>query len=183
LNLKVASWFLLVRIFYKRTCKVIPWGESWQLKVLILNEDANPRIKWCQLISDNTWLLRINYSRKTIKNPRSVTLIGDKMFKKVRKVVNIIFGESKGFGPRNRESWWWNENDQENVRNKKECFKALLKRNNVEKLARYWKARYETRKVMSEARYEVFEVSYQDFGLRMVNLRYICMPNIEKGNQ
>lgn len=59
------------------------------------------------------------------------------MFKKVRKVVYIILGESKGFELRNRESWWWNENDQEKVRNKKECFKALLERNNVEKLARY----------------------------------------------
>ena len=37
------------------------------------------------------------------------------MAKKVEIVAKETLGESKGFGPRDKETWWWNEDVQEKV--------------------------------------------------------------------
>ncbi|KAM1052392.1 hypothetical protein ACFX2A_034585 [Malus domestica] len=43
----------------------------------------------------------------------------------IRKVAKEVLGESKGFAPHQKESWWWNEEVQTKVKAKKECCKAL----------------------------------------------------------
>ena len=43
----------------------------------------------------------------------------------IQKVANEVLGESKGFGFNDKKSWWWNENVQEQIKYKRECFKAL----------------------------------------------------------
>ena len=58
----------------------------------------------------------------------------DKMANSIWKVTNEVLGESKGFGPKYKESYWWNENVKENIKYKKECFKALQLGNKHEKL-------------------------------------------------
>lgn len=42
------------------------------------------------------------------------------MAKKIRKFVKAVMGESKGFGLRGKESWWWYEKVQEKVKNKRD---------------------------------------------------------------
>lgn len=34
------------------------------------------------------------------------------MAQEIRKVAKDMLGESRGFGPRSKESWWWNESVQ-----------------------------------------------------------------------
>lgn len=46
----------------------------------------------------------------------SATNIWNNMAQEIRKVVKDTFGESKDFGPRVKESWWWNENIISKVR-------------------------------------------------------------------
>jgi hypothetical protein len=41
--------------------------------------------------------------------------MGDKMAQYIRKVAKEMLGESGGFGPRGKESWWWNESVESNV--------------------------------------------------------------------
>ena len=43
----------------------------------------------------------------------------DDMANGIWKVANEVLGESKHFGPKDKESWWWNENVQENVKCKR----------------------------------------------------------------
>jgi len=33
----------------------------------------------------------------------------DKMAHEIKKVDKATLGESRGFGPRGKESWWWND--------------------------------------------------------------------------
>ncbi|KAM1874002.1 hypothetical protein ACFX13_007778 [Malus domestica] len=51
----------------------------------------------------------------------------DSMASCIRKVAKEVLGESKGFAPHQKESWWWNEEVQTKVKAKKECCKALYK--------------------------------------------------------
>ena len=56
----------------------------------------------------------------------------EEMANGIYKVAKEVLGESKGFGLKDKESWWWNENVQEKVKYKRECFKALQVGNNTE---------------------------------------------------
>jgi len=49
----------------------------------------------------------------------NVNLVWDKMFKKTRKVAKRELDELKGFGLRDKESCWWDEEVQDKVKNKK----------------------------------------------------------------
>ena len=66
-------------------------------------------------------------------------------------------GESKGFGLKDKESWWWNENVQEKIKCKREYFKALQLGNNMENWEKYWSSRRGTKKTVSKVRFKVFE--------------------------
>ena len=44
------------------------------------------------------------------------------MARKLEIVIKAIMGESKGFAPRDKEAWWWDDELQKQIRNKKNCF-------------------------------------------------------------
>lgn len=39
----------------------------------------------------------------------STNTMWDRMAEGIRKVAKETLGESRGFGPKDKESWWWNE--------------------------------------------------------------------------
>ena len=43
------------------------------------------------------------------------------------EMTNEVLDESKGFGPKDKESWWWNENVQEKIKYKRQCFNAGMR--------------------------------------------------------
>ncbi|KAH1099427.1 hypothetical protein GYH30_034870 [Glycine max] len=91
------------------------------------------------------------YWRKVVGKQGNANLIWDGMAKKIRKFVKAVMGESKGFGLRDKESWWQDEKVKENVKNKRQSLEILLGCNNAENWSRYQYAGNETRKVISEA--------------------------------
>ncbi|RZB42155.1 Ganglioside-induced differentiation-associated protein 2 [Glycine soja] len=88
------------------------------------------------------------------------------MSQEIIKVAKETLGESRGFGPRGKESWWWNESVQSKVRVKKECFKEWSRCRNSETWDKYKIARNETKKAVSEARAQAFDGLYQALGTR-----------------
>ncbi|KAL2947084.1 hypothetical protein AAZX31_20G050700 [Glycine max] len=88
------------------------------------------------------------------------------MSQEIIKVAKETLGESRGFGPRGKESWWWNESVQSKVRVKKECFKEWSRCRNSETWDKYKIARNETKKAVSEARVQAFDGLYQALGTR-----------------
>ncbi|KAL5195585.1 LINE-1 retrotransposable element ORF2 protein [Glycine soja] len=88
------------------------------------------------------------------------------MSQEIIKVAKETLGESRGFGPRGKESWWWNENVQSKVRVKKECFKEWSRCRNSETWDKYKIARNDTKKAVSEARAQAFDGLYQALGTR-----------------
>ncbi|KAM1765238.1 hypothetical protein ACFX11_004391 [Malus domestica] len=70
----------------------------------------------------------------------------------IRKVAKEVLGESKGFAPHQKESWWWNEEVQTKVKAKKECCKTLYKDRTDENGERYRRAKQEAKKAVREAK-------------------------------
>ncbi|RDX74741.1 hypothetical protein CR513_45471, partial [Mucuna pruriens] len=143
----IAIWYILntgeFTSTYKSEARASPPRLSIRIIAALYFFDSEEKKK---AQSDQYW-----------KSQSSANLIWDEMSKKVRKVSKAILGESKSFGPRDKESWWWNDNFQEKARNKKKCFKALHRCNNVENFTRYKKDRNETRKTVGEAQSKAFE--------------------------
>ncbi|KAM2059071.1 hypothetical protein ACFX16_031584 [Malus domestica] len=79
----------------------------------------------------------------------------------IRKVAKEVLGESKGFAPHQKESWWWNEEVQTKVKAKKECCKALYKERTDENGERYRKAKQEAKKAVREAKLAAYDDMYK----------------------
>lgn len=91
----------------------------------------------------------------------SVNDMWNKMAQEIRKLAKEALVESKGSGPRDKESQWWNESVQRKVRVKRVYFKEWSKCKNVETRNKYKKAKNETKKEVSEAKTQAFDGLYQ----------------------
>ncbi|KAH1225701.1 Craniofacial development protein 2 [Glycine max] len=162
---------------YCLNCKVIP-GESLttQHRVLVMDVRIRdrakrrspmvaPRIKWWQLKGEKQGIFQQKiWEGWCGQSQGSENDMWNKTSQEIIKVAKETLGESRGFGPRGKESWWWNESVQSKVRVKKECFKARCR--NSETWDKYKIARNETKKAVSEARAQAFDGLYQALGTR-----------------
>ncbi|KAL5190712.1 Craniofacial development protein 2 [Glycine soja] len=164
---------------YCLNCKVIP-GESLttQHRVLVMDVRIRdrakrrsplvaPRIKWWRLKGEKQGIFQQKiWEGWCGQSQGSANDMWNKMSQEIIKVAKETLGESRGFGPRGKESWWWNENVQSKVRVKKECFKEWSRCRNSETWDKYKIARNETKKAVSEARAQAFDGLYQALGTR-----------------
>ncbi|KAL5166906.1 Craniofacial development protein 2 [Glycine soja] len=164
---------------YCLNCKVIP-GESLttQHRVLVMDVRIRdrakrrsplvaPRIKWWHLKGEKQGIFQQKiWEGWCGQSQGSANDMWNKMSQEIIKVAKETLGESRGFGPRGKESWWWNENVQSKVRVKKECFKEWSRCRNSETWDKYKIARNETKKAVSEARAQAFDGLYQTLGTR-----------------
>jgi len=88
------------------------------------------------------------------------------MAHEIKKVAKETLGESRGFGPRGKESWWWNDSVQSKVRIKRDCFKAWSRCKNGETWDKYKLAKKEAKNAVSEAITQAFEGLYQSLGTK-----------------
>jgi len=93
-------------------------------------------------------------------------MIGGRGWHEIKKVAKETLGESRGFGPRGKESWWWNDRVQSKVWIKRDCFKDWSRCKNVETWDKYKIARKEAKKAVNEARTQAFEGLYQSLGTK-----------------
>jgi len=86
-----------------------------------------PRIKWRHLKGEKQRIFQLKILEGGFSQAQgSANDMWDKMAQYIRKVAKETLGESRGFGPRGKESWWWNESVQSNVRIKREFLKIGL---------------------------------------------------------
>ncbi|RZB81212.1 LINE-1 retrotransposable element ORF2 protein isoform B [Glycine soja] len=164
---------------YCLNCKVIP-GESLttQHRVLVMDVRIRdrakrrspmiaPRIKWWHLKGEKQGIFQQKiWEGWCGQSQGSANDMWNKTSQEIIKVAKETLGECRGFGPRGKESWWWNESVQSKVRVKKECFKEWFRCRNSETWDKYKIARNETKKAVSEARAQAFDGLYQALGTR-----------------
>ncbi|KAL5155233.1 LINE-1 retrotransposable element ORF2 protein [Glycine soja] len=164
---------------YCLNCKVIP-GESLttQHRVLVMDVRIRdrtkrrspmvaPRIKWWHLKGEKQGIFQQKiWEGWCGQSQGSANDMWNKTSQEIIKVAKETLGESRGFGPRGKELWWWNESVQSKVRVKKECFKEWSRCRNSETWDKYKIARNETKKAVSEVRAQAFDGLYQALGTR-----------------
>jgi hypothetical protein len=60
-----------------------------------------------------------------------------KMSTCIRKVVSEKFGVTKEGKRETKETWWWNEKVQNNIKEKKECFRRMHLNRSADNVERY----------------------------------------------
>ncbi|KAM2624013.1 hypothetical protein TB1_031028 [Malus domestica] len=95
------------------------------------NEDGEAILDFAMaydLFLANTFFKKREEHVITYKSGSSKTQIDFLLMRKGDRITSKeVLGESKGFAPHQKESWWWNEEVQAKVKAKKECCKALYK--------------------------------------------------------
>ena len=59
------------------------------------------------------------------------------MAKEIKKVAKETLEESRGFGLKSKESWWWETSVQDKVKVRRECFKVWSLCKNAENWEKY----------------------------------------------
>jgi hypothetical protein len=84
-----------------------------------------------------------------------------KMSTCIRKVTSEEFGVTKGGKRETKETWWWNENMQNAIKENKECFKRMHLDRSVDNVERCKVAKKTIKRTVSEARGQMYDGLYQ----------------------
>lgn len=155
-------------------CKVIP-GECVvsQYKLVIADfhfrtclrkgRVANiTRTKWWKLKGDTSQVFRdrlIAEGEWEVGDDANKTW--EKMTTHVRKVAAEVFGVTKGSRRELKDTWWWNDDVQIAIKEKKECYKRLHHHKSEKNIQKYKIARGKAKKAVSEAKGQAYADLYQ----------------------
>jgi hypothetical protein len=73
---------------------------------------------------------------------------------------------TKGDKRETKETWWWNENVQNAIKEKKECFRRMHLDRSVDNVERYKVAKKTVKRAVSEARGQMYDGLYQRLGTK-----------------
>jgi hypothetical protein len=89
-----------------------------------------------------------------------------KMATCVRKVASEVFGVSRGGKQEVKETWWWNDEVQRAIKEKKECFKRLHLDKSATNIEGYRLAKRSAKRAVSVAKGQAFDDLYQRLGTK-----------------
>jgi hypothetical protein len=76
-------------------------------------------------------------------------------------VASKEFGVSRGSTREAKDTWWWNNEVQKPIKEKKDCFQCLYLDRSVDNIEKYKMAKKATKQYVSEARGRAYEGIYQ----------------------
>ncbi|XP_071681458.1 uncharacterized protein [Lolium perenne] len=79
----------------------------------------------------------------------------------LRKVAVDEFGVTKGSRREAKDTWWWNDEVQKVIREKKDCFRCLYLDRSAANMEKYKVAKKAAKRAVSEARGRAYEDLYQ----------------------
>ena len=79
----------------------------------------------------------------------------------IRKVASEVFGMTRGGGCKTKDTWWWNEDVQRAIKEKKECYKRLFLDRSADNIEKYKVAKKIAKRAVSEAKGRAYEDMYQ----------------------
>ena len=169
--------FVLTRREDKRACvdcKVIP-GEcvvsqhrllvsDFRLRIRV-RQDKGARItrtKWWKLKGDASRVFKDRVIEEGAWNVEGeANRMWEEMANCVRKVATEVFGVTRGNKREPKDTWWWNEDVQKAIKEKKECYKCLHHHRSEDNIQKYKAAKKNAKKAVSEARGRAYEDLYQ----------------------
>jgi hypothetical protein len=76
----------------------------------------------------------------------------EKMATCLQKVVSEVLGVTKGSGCEPKYTWWWNEDVQSTIKEKKDCYKCLYHDKSADNIEKYKVTKKITKRAVSEAK-------------------------------
>lgn len=89
-----------------------------------------------------------------------------KMATCVRKVASEVFGVSRGGKQEAKDTWWWNDEVQRAIKEKKECFKRLHLDKSATNIEGYKIAKRAAKRAVSVAKGQAYDNLYQRLGTK-----------------
>jgi Leucine-rich repeat (LRR) protein len=84
----------------------------------------------------------------------------------IRKMASEEFGVIKGGKRETKKTWWWNENVQNTIKEKKECFRRMHLDRSVDNIERYKVTKKTAKRAVSEAMNQMYDGLYQRLGTK-----------------
>jgi hypothetical protein len=84
-----------------------------------------------------------------------------KMATCIRKVASEVFGMTKGTSGEPKDTWWWIEDIQKAIKEKKECHMSLFHDRSAVNLERYKVAKKTAKRAVSEAKGRAYDDLYR----------------------
>jgi hypothetical protein len=84
-----------------------------------------------------------------------------KMATCIRKVASEVFGMTKGSRGEPKNTWWWNENVQKAIKEKKECYRSLFHDRSAVNIERYKVTKKTTKRAVCEAKGRAYDDLYR----------------------
>jgi hypothetical protein len=89
----------------------------------------------------------------------------DNMWKKmtthIQNVAIEVFGVTRGNKREPKDTWWWNDEVQNAINEKKECYKRLYHNKSDKNIEKYKEDRRNAKKAVSEAKGQAYTELYQ----------------------
>jgi hypothetical protein len=87
----------------------------------------------------------------------------------VRKVASEVFSVSRGAKQEAKDTWWWNDELQRAIREKKECFKRLHHDKSAANIEGYKIVKRVAKRAVSVAKGQAYDGLYQRLGTKEEN--------------
>ena len=84
-----------------------------------------------------------------------------KMATCVRKAESEVFGVTKGSSGEPKDTWWWTEDVQKAIKEKKECYRSLFHDRSAVNIERYKVAKKTAKRAVSEANGRAYDDLYR----------------------
>jgi hypothetical protein len=84
-----------------------------------------------------------------------------KMATCIRKVASEVFGVTKGSRGEPKDNWWWTENVQKAIKEKKECYRSLFHDRSMVNIKRYKVAKKTAKRAVSKAKGRAYDDLYR----------------------
>ncbi|WP_161412680.1 hypothetical protein, partial [Klebsiella pneumoniae] len=98
-------------------CPRIRWGYL---------KDANINIFKNKMLDHKIWIMH-----------EEANIMWENVASAIKKIAKDVLGESKGKASNNKNSWWWNQDVQEKIQNKKLCYKSWYNHKSLENWEKY----------------------------------------------
>ncbi|KAJ4809245.1 hypothetical protein LUZ62_021811 [Rhynchospora pubera] len=169
--------FVLARREDRRACmdcKVIP-GEcvvsQHKLAVADFRFPLRSRVgRGARVVKTKWWKLKGDVShtfrgRMIEEGPWKAGEEANKMWEdmsaSIQKVATEVLGVTRGSNREPKDTWWWNDEVQKVIKEKKECYKRLHHDKTDDNAQKYKLAKKNAKKAVSEARGRAYEDLYQ----------------------
>ena len=95
-----------------------------------------------------------------------VNVMWNDMVEHIKNVATEVLGVTNGKCHLDKETWWWNDDVQKAIREKRAYYKIYQKFRNKENLKKYKKANKYAKKIVSDAKNKAYDDLYNRLGTK-----------------